>query len=77
MKKNGEILWTLKRIIQWKKLLRNTMRWLNLCEVKRIRLVSTPQCERQPLENEYHLTGERKTKIYGQICNATLHKREL
>ena len=25
---------------------------------KKARLVSTPQCERQPLENEYHLTED-------------------
>ena len=29
---------------------------------KRARLVSTPQCERQPLENEYHLTEKEKQK---------------
>lgn len=29
---------------------------------KKARLVSTPQCERQPLENEYHLTEEEKQK---------------
>ena len=53
------------------------MRWLNSCEVKKTRLVSTPQCERQPLENEYHLTEEEKQKYMVKICNATLQQKRV